>query len=302
MRYKPVKREVHERILQLLGEGKTITQVAQEVGLHPTTVWRLGQKRLRAELPKSIAEEYPPFEVESASVVLLLSDIHIPFHDTRALETAINYGANAKPDVVLLNGDVLDFHMVSRYDHDGTKLTYQEEIEAGRQFLAYLRDRFPRSRILYKEGNHEERLAKYILTRAPALFGLESVTVPQLLMYDDLGVEHIGDQRVIRIAGLRVIHGHEYGGSTYAPVNAARWLMLRARRHAIMGHMHHTSEQIDQTIDGTQLATWSVGCLCGLHPRYRRLSSRWNHGFAIIRVSGTNWEVQNLRIVDGRVV
>ena len=40
--------------------------------------------------------------------VLVLSDIHIPFHDIEALTTALEFGAAREPDVILLNGDILD--------------------------------------------------------------------------------------------------------------------------------------------------------------------------------------------------
>jgi hypothetical protein len=98
------------------------------------------------------------------------------------------------------------------------------------------------------------------------------------------------------------LHGHEYGRGTNAPVNGARWLMLRARRPAMMGHLHHASEQREQAIDGTALATWSVGCLCGLHPRYARLTARWGHGWAIVDVAGDgSFEVDNRSLVEKRV-
>ena len=254
-------------------------------------------------LPESWAEEYPAFAVAGPAKVLLMNDIHIPFHVTAAVEAAVAHGRRFGADVVFLNGDVFDFHGVSRYDHDGTKLTYTEEIEYGRQFMAYLRGKFPKARLIVKAGNHEERLDRYILSRAPALFGLENVTLRSLVGMDGFGAECVGDQRLVKLGKLHAIHGHEYGSGSSAPVNAARWLMLRARRHATMGHLHHTSEQIEQDIGGQQLATWSVGCLCGLSPKYRRLNSRWNHGLATVEVSADgSFSFDNKRIIDGKVV
>ena len=258
---------------------------------------------VRSPLPESWALDYKPFQIDGPAKVLFLSDVHIPFHDRAAIEAAVAAGVKHGCNLVYLNGDALDFHGVSRYDHDGCAVTYQQEIGYGKEFFAYLRGKFKKARIVYKEGNHEERLERYVLARAPALFGLEGVNLASLLGLAGCGVEHVGEQRVVRLGKLSAIHGHEYGGGTNAPVNGARWLLLRTRKHAIMGHLHHTSEQTEQAIDGSMLSAWSVGCLCGLNPRYRRLSSRWSHGFAMVDVSAAGeFEVRNARIFGGKVL
>jgi predicted phosphodiesterase len=299
--------EIHRRVQA----GETHRAIADATGLHPQTVAKAAREPLpeqvpaadgTPQLPESFSLDYQPFGMAVTGKTLLISDVHIPFHDRRAVEAAVKHGRDAGVKAVLVNGDALDFHGVSRFDHDGTAITYQQEIEYGRKFFAYLRGQFPRARIVFKEGNHEERLERYILTRAPALFGLAGVNVASLVELENHGVEHVGEQRVIRLGKLSVIHGHEYGRGTNAPVNAARWLMLRARRPAIMGHLHHTSEQRETAIDDTTLATWSIGCLCGLHPRYARLTARWGHGWAIVDVAGDgSFEVDNRSLVEKRV-
>lgn len=297
----------HARILELAASGMTQQKIADKLNVGIGTVFKFSKRPLAARptatasLPDSWCEEYPPFALGGPCRVLLLSDVHIPFHVKEAVEAAVGVGKRHGCDVVLLNGDALDCHNVSRYDPDGSKLRYENEIEYGKQFFAYLRGQFPKARIVFKEGNHEERLNKYILSRAPALFGIKDVQLPSLVGLESQGVEWVTDQRVIHVGKLRVIHGHEYGGAVNAPVNAARWLMLRARKPAIMGHLHQTSEQIERNIDGDQLAAWSAGCLCGLSPKYRRLNARWNHGFAVIDVARDgSFGLDNRRIVAGK--
>ena len=303
----PLSLRKHRQVLDLAAAGKSTRQIAREAKLSVGTVNKFMKIPLpappaRAAIPESWAEDYPPFRIDGPCRALLLYDVHIPFHVRAAVEAAVEAGRREKVDTVVLGGDALDFHQVSRYDHDGSKLTYQQEIEYGREFLGYIRERFPRARVVFKEGNHEERLDRYILSRAPALFGLQDVTLRSLLGLDGLGVEHVGEQRVMHLGKLRVIHGHEYGGGVNAPVNAARWLMLRARKPAVCGHLHQTSEQIEQDIDGNQLAAWSVGCLCGLNPRYRRLNTKWNHGFALVDVAGDgSFLMRNRQVVGGKV-
>lgn len=224
----PISRRKHAQVLKLAADGLSLRRIGKKVGIDSTTAMKYARLPLAGEpgpvasLPKSWAEDYPPFVIDAPARVLLLSDIHIPFHDAGAIEAVVEFGKQAGVNTVLLNGDTLDCHTVSRYDHDGSKLTYVEEVEAGRQFLRYLRGRFTKARIVFKDGNHEERLDKYILSRAPALFGLEDCTIASLIGLAAVGAEHVRDQRVIHAGQLRVIHGHEYGSGVHAPVSAAR--------------------------------------------------------------------------------
>ena len=84
-------------------------------------------------------------------------------------------------------------------------------------------------------------------------------------------------------------------------MNAARGLFLRAKACAIGAHSHSTSQHDEPNVRGESLAAWSVGCLCDLHPEYAPLN-KWNHGFALLEYrGGDDWEVENKRIVNGRV-
>ena len=66
------------------------------------------------KLPESDETVYEPFIIK-AKRVLVLSDIHIPYHSLEALTSCFDYARKEKPDAVLLNGDVLDFFQLSRF-------------------------------------------------------------------------------------------------------------------------------------------------------------------------------------------
>lgn len=57
-------------------------------------------------LPKSEAKTLPEYVIPG-SKVFLLSDVHFPYHDERALETAVNYAVKEEVDCVVINGDLL---------------------------------------------------------------------------------------------------------------------------------------------------------------------------------------------------
>lgn len=104
-------------------------------------------------------------------IVVIASDIHIPFQDDRAVSAFIKYCKEKQPEVVVLNGDVLDMFMLSRFTK-GEGRNPLEEMTMCQGFLDSLRKAVPNSEIYYVIGNHENRLEKYVLTKAPELASL----------------------------------------------------------------------------------------------------------------------------------
>lgn len=256
----------------------------------------------KADLPEAIGREYQPYVIPVTGPGLVLSDEHIPFHDSKALELAVKYGVRRKASWVLLNGDNLDCQGPSRFVKKPDRHRLKREIELGIEWLTYLREKFPAAAIIWKDGNHEERLMTYLCTKAEELYGLTQLSWPSLLNFADLGIEYVTDKRRIKAGKLNIIHGHEYVAGISAPVNPARGLFLRAKGVAMCGHYHQTSEHHEPTIDDKAIGCWSTGCLCELKPEYAPFN-KWNHGFATVQFDKEDGEftVQNLKIRDGKV-
>jgi predicted phosphodiesterase len=253
-------------------------------------------------LPEPFDQPYLPFQIEDRGWWLNLSDPHFPYHDKTTIELAVTTARRQKAVGVLLNGDVMDSHEISSFSKDPSKPRYREEVRITKEFFAYLRHRLPKARIVFKAGNHEERLDRYLMERAPALFGLDNVSLPAIVGTADYGIEFVGDKRVVRLGRLNVLHGHEYKPNVQTPVNPARGIFLRAKSVVMCGHWHQTSEHHEPTVAGKSQGAWSTGCACHLAPAYSPLN-RWNHGFAMIHLNdGGEFSVRNLRVYDGRVV
>lgn len=246
-------------------------------------------------------ESWGSVDIAGPVKALILSDVHIPYHDSAALTVAVEKGKEAGVNLVLLNGDTMDCFEQSKFQPDPRKCDFVGALEKGRECIRWLRSTFPDARIIYKEGNHDERLERYFATRAPAVLGVEDFELKNLLRLDDSNVEYIGDNRPIRLGKLHVIHGHEFRLMMFNPVNPARGLFLRAKVHAMCGHFHQISEHSERTLEQTVLATWSTGCLCDLHPEYRPINN-WAHGAAIVDVDENGrFDVTNFKIIDGRI-
>ncbi len=245
-------------------------------------------------------ENWGPIRYTGPFRALILQDIHIPYHDKRALMAAIEFGKQRDANLILLNGDIVDFFSISFWEKDPRKRNLGAEIKTAKNFIQSIKDTFPKADFIYKLGNHEERWERYFFVKAPELLG-----VPEFELDKILGLkegELIRDKEPIQLGDLNVLHGHEYRFAISNPVNPARGLFLRAKAMALCGHFHQSSQHTEKTVEEKNMATWSAGCLCDLHPDYRPMNN-WNHGFAFVTVhSSGKFEVENKYIsANGKI-
>ena len=115
------------------------------------------------------------------------------------------------------------------------------------------------------------------------------------------GVKIIKDKRIVRFGHLNIIHGHEYASGIFQSVNVARGLFLKSKVSSLQGHAHQVSEHTETDMNGKITTTWSVGCLCDMHPDYAKLN-KWSQGFAIAKRDGDDFSVKNYRIHKGTIL
>lgn len=285
---------VRFHLIRLEGKGNDINKqkrlVIKEVNERPKNPYNL---------PKSEEADYLPVKIEGKRL-LILSDIHIPYHSIEALTAAFDYAKKQKPDTIILNGDTLDFYGLSRFLKDPRKRDFAYELATFKQFIEILLRTF-KARIIYKLGNHCARYEHYLMMKAHELIGVEEFEFTNILKARAEGIEIVGDKTIMKAGSLNIIHGHEFGNGAFSPVNIARGLYMKGKTNAIQGHNHQTSEHSEADMNGKVVTTWSLGCLCELHPAYMPLN-KWNHGFAIVDVDGQDFEVKNKRIFKAKVL
>lgn len=86
--------------------------------------------------------------------VVICSDVHIPFHDKKAVDAFLKYCKEKQPEIVVLNGDILDMFMLSRFTK-GEGRNPLAEIVLCRQFLKDIKKAVPEAKVYYVIGNHE---------------------------------------------------------------------------------------------------------------------------------------------------
>jgi DNA repair exonuclease SbcCD nuclease subunit len=89
---------------------------------------------------------------------LWLSDLHIPFHNDKAILEAVSRGIVDKVDTVILGGDILDCHSLSTFTQYEA-VPIHEEFRQARKLLDWISREFPK--VIVLSGNHEDRERKH---------------------------------------------------------------------------------------------------------------------------------------------
>lgn len=214
---------------------------------------------------------------------VVINDVHIPFHDVKVVRLLFDFLKWFSPDVVIINGDLLDCQTVGRFVNDPFKeVSMVEEIKEGRAFLAKLRATVGEDcKIHYVYGNHEHRFQNYIIENARSLHGLEGLSLAEQLHCKDYGVRVVYSglkESYMKYGELYVGHYNkvsQHGGYT------VKALVDQHGVSVIQGHTHRFGTHLRTLLDGTVLGGWENGCLCDLNPSYV-MKPNWQHGFSIV--------------------
>jgi predicted phosphodiesterase len=244
-------------------------------------------------IPEGIIElPLKPFKVSNAKNILIISDTHFPYHDKKALTTAINYKDNI--DTIILLGDMMDFYSLSSFAKNPNLPGIRDELKICREFLTYLRSKFRNAQIIYYEGNHEIRLARYIFQHAPAIAGLETMLFKTELDFHNLSIQFVENGTCLKVGSLHLLHGNEAG--CRGGINIARTMLLKTNDNCAFGNFHKTQSHSGRDLDGGEFVNFAIGCLCGLKPRYLPIN-QWNLGFATVDLYKNEFDFQNKRIL-----
>lgn len=281
-----------------LRAGLPISEVIRTAKVGGPTIRKL--LNIEFKLPKATKRDATPYQINSTGRWLILSDIHLPQHDEQAIYAAVREAKRRGIVGVLFNGDVLDCHELSDHDKDPSAPRYIEELRIGREFFAWIRSQFPKAEFVYKLGNHEERLGRYIIQRAPALEGIEGIDLPSCLDARGHGLQIVRDKRIIRLGKLPLLHGHEYKGG--GGIHPARWLYLKIKTSGGCGHFHKVDNFYPKDLNRTTTVSFTTGCLCDLSPFWLPYND-WEHGSAIVELYKDNtFDLSNFRIIDGKIM
>ena len=292
-----------DAVMRLLDSGKTAIGESDwsKIGKEFDVSWDAARKAYDWYLKeKKMADWQPlksPYKYDIPNgTVFAYGDVHIPFQDEDALSIAMEVSVDINPDLIIIQGDLMDNYKVSSFlDEEPDKHDYADELKQTRAHLFDLSEIHPEAEKIYLLSNHEARLYRYLLKNAPALHNVSEVKLQNLLRVDELGIKcvaPINKESYVDLGKLLVGHWNRaYKHSAYTAKNLLDDIgtsLLQAHTHR-MGAYH-------KTLVGREVVAYENGCLCSLTPEYKS-NPNWQHGFSVITFIDGYFCVQPVPII-----
>lgn len=208
------------------------------------------------------------------------SDIHLPYDQTENVIAFLDAVKKEKPDIIVLGGDIIDFFKISRFDKDpldGQSLT--DEIAAAKAFFSDLRLAAGKRPIYWLEGNHEERLTKFIRRNAPEFADFNVLQMESLFDLERFDITYVRDTQVLQIEDWVFRHGHENGNGSTPGLSARKGVLMYGANY-IQGHIHKANVIRVSNYNGDFIGVESP-CLCDMEPEYVKGYAGWQAGWTI---------------------
>lgn len=205
-------------------------------------------------------------------------DTHCPFHDPKAVEVAIQIAADFKPHEIVFLGDYQDCYCVGQYTQDPEKNfnLLSEELEEGKELLGAIVRRSKARSVVYLEGNHENRIARYIATYGPRLGGLQSI--PEILGISR-GWKYLpyGQKGHYRCGNWVITHG------TLCTKYSAAAMVAKYGCNVLFGHVHKIQRFQTSNFAGEAMTGLTCGWLGDKEraAEYVKNVADYSHGLAL---------------------
>ena len=261
---------------------------------------------------------------------LIVPDIHIgfyrdfmtgkltPFHDRGALGIVLQVARDLQPDTIIFQGDNLDLPDWSEKfirSPDLRNVT-QPAIDELAWWLSQFRGLCPASKMVYEEGNHENRMVKARQTNMIAANDLRpaskvnyppALSIPSLLDFDKLDIQWIGNypdgeywisDDLVSVHGAKARAG---GGDT------AKAMLATFDTSVLFGHIHRMEVVIkSRKVRGGNdfIRAVCFGALCktdGTVPGHTT-AQNWSKGFGIVFSDSDGDNITPVEIKNKRAV
>jgi predicted phosphodiesterase len=187
--------------------------------------------------------------------IAVLPDTHSPFEDQRAWKLVMQVLRWVKPDRVVHLGDWADFYAVSDHEKNPNRASPAEFKREVRHTQGLIREVAAIAPLTYVEGNHENRLTRYLSSRAPELYDL--VSPSKLLGLGRYKVQYIPYRQSYRLGRMRFTHDVNGKAGKHAVVGS-----LEAMGHNVcIGHVHRIGYHVNGNLEGDRHVGISLGWL-----------------------------------------
>jgi len=213
--------------------------------------------------------------------IIVTNDHHVPFHNKKGVENVLNFVSSFQPDILVFNGDFLDCYSISDFDVAPGMPSLQDEVDEGKIILKQFRAKCPGARMIYMEGNHEQRLERVVM-RNPGFHKVEALTIRSLLGLDELGIEHRRYQEILAIGPLAIKHGEAVSANSGSTV--MNEILRKGFSHVIIGHVHRLGWVHRKGYEGFKQGLENGGLFDIAQCHYNK-NPDWQNGFCVVHVN-----------------
>lgn len=202
----------------------------------------------------------------------------MPYHDKKAFDLVLKVGKELKVDKVVIGGDFIDNYSVSSHDKRPDRaLKLQMEVEETIKELNRVKAIGAKENV-FIGGNHESRLERYLMQKAPELF--DFVSTEKILKLKELGFQYVPYKQVYKIGKLAITHDLGKAGRT-AHLKA----LDDYQNNIVIFHTHRLGYAIEGDVDGNKHVGTMLGWLGDFDAvdyKLKAMANReWAHGFGI---------------------
>lgn len=238
----------------------------------------------------------------------IIMDAHHPFVHRKNYNMMLEVFDDANLHEIVIIGDFGDFYFCNTHGKNPDIMdtwTPKREIAAVRKELKKLKERYPAVRLIYIEGNHEYRLARYLEKKSPDLWGLvnwKELLDPTNTIVDEW-IDYGPDQIYYLAEGKsKLAARHEpLGGGQFPALNTVK----KSACSLVFGHTHQSQQAQVRLFDGSHHQAATYGFLGDReHPVFKYVKSRptWTDGFGLVSTDLTTGEffTEAVTIINGR--
>ena len=214
--------------------------------------------------------------------VLVGSDFHIwPGDPSTCLRAFKKFITDLKPDVIVLNGDVMDFPRISKHPQRNWETAPEpaQEIEAVQDHLSDIVNRAKRgSKKIWTWGNHDDRFESMVANTLPLYRGIKGVR-----LHDHFAIWERAMSLFINeeTEGATMVL-HRMSGGVHATYNNVK----KGFVNVITGHLHQQNVRPLSTYRSVDFYGVDTGCVADKHHKafsYTLGSALdWREGFALL--------------------
>jgi hypothetical protein len=250
---------------------------------------------VRSEGWKPIRSLLIPKQDQGQELVVVCGDQQAPFHDKALHDTFCEWLRYNRPSRGVVLGDLLDFPDVSRHPMDPDNVaSVQECLQSGYEVFRDYIMASPDTIWQFLLGNHDIRIQRYIIDKAPFVNNLSRVidaknpepefihALTHLMRLDELGVELVTtngsyeDAQVLLSDKLAVRHGwiaaKGSGSSALKTLDQLGYSIIigHTHRQSMIYHSKHDINRNVSTLTGVE-----AGCMCKIDSKIDETGRRF---------------------------